>query len=652
MCFKEIIIFMALLLVFSCKEKAEVDICKSMFSFAEINQPNSIFREFIFDGNNQNTIFIKDVKDYMNPVYWEFDFNNQSLGKVDPFKFDQLASYSAIDSYDSLIWIGGGNSDLKLYDKTTKITKDLPVKNVSRIITKPNKVFFVSFYGFYMWNRKSKSIEKIESIPIDYIQSSNMIGDSILILDKKYTYNLNTKTAKEGIYFGDFRYNGDVYEFDIMGDFIFFKIGEQLWYIYEGKRGRMPLPYDYLNTTKIFDQKIWQKDDERLYCYDPKTTKISKYYYRLPGSPPNSMKTTSLEYMIESNTIWLFAPGRIMIVDMATQQHFTFPSQELENHISTTFDDCNIYLLYEHKLKIFSKQEFKNRCTFFDVKSFTNDLQAYKNTKDSLRFDRDTSATSVLAKLIFLKERFKNSTHVEIVEDLLGIESYAFQNIKYKFPNGYTDCYKDQTMPSDHRKKCISNLAYQYILYSNFKKVAALENEYKKYILNEGTKNDYEFSKYINASKKHIRSLDSLSKIYTSQDSLSFYATVQLKSLARNLEMHFGLESYYNGLTNFSHLYPESNLKDDAAYELLMDLEIRDDDSNEYWLRFINELENFLKQYPESEFTADVQYNIFQKWTYIEPANRKKSREAGERFIHNFKEDKRANSVKISLKNL
>jgi hypothetical protein len=427
-------------------------------------------------------------------------------------------------------------------------------------------------------------------------------------------------------------------------------LDDKLWYIHKGKRERMPLPYNYLNSTKVFDNKIWQRDGEKVYSYDPKTQLIKKYYYRLPMVAPTTMRTSSLDFIVDQNTIWIYQSGQIMLVDILTQKHLYFPEKDLQNHIQTLIDDCNVYLLYKNKFKIYPKAEFKSKCQPFDVKNFVDHLARYKNLIDSLGFGRDTSSSSVLAKLNFLKSKYKNSTHVEIIEHLSGMDTYAFQNIEYEFPKEFIDCYKDQTMPLDQRKNCISRLAYLYILNSSFKKAVTLENESKKYGLNVGSKDYYEFNRYMNAARKHISRIDSLSKIYISKDSFNFYSIVELKALAKDLERYNGLESYYNGLYTFSQIYPKSNLIDDAAYELLGNFEYTDDDSNEYWIMFINKMEHFLKKYPESKFVVDVQYNIFEKWTYIEPINRKKLKETGERFIKSFSDDKRTTLIKKALK--
>lgn len=633
--------------IVSCKNE-KFDLCKSVISPIEFDFPLSDLRDFTLFTNNK--IIIQDRKDYNKPVFWEVDTESRRISKMDSLKNNLYFDHSEIDRYDSLIWIGGANISLELYDQRTKSKKELPVKYVNHIITKPNEVFLVSFYGLFVWNRKLQSLNKIKSIPTKYIQLIKMIGDSIIILDEKYTYNLNTKTGEDGIYFGDFQFHGSIHDIEVIDNFIFFLLDDRLWYIHKGKREMIPLPYNYLNSTKVFDNKIWQRDEEKLYSYDPKTQLIKKYSYRLPMIPPNTMKTASLDFIVDQNTIWIHQSGQIMLVDILTQKHFYFPEKDLQNHIQTLIDDCNVFLLYKNKFKIYPKAEFISKCKPFDVKTFVDHLARYKTMVDSLGFSRDTSSSSVLAKLNFLKSKYKNSTHVEIIEHLSGMDTYAFQNIEYEFPNEFIECYKDQRIPLDQRENCINRLAFLYILNSSFKKALALENESKKYGLNAKSKNVYSFNRNFEAARKHISSIDSLSKIYTAKDSFSFYSILQLKTLARDIEMYYGLESYYHGLSTFSQIYPESNLIDDAAHELLGNFEYTDDDSNEYWIWFINEMEIFLNQYPKSEFIADVQYNIFEKWTYVEPINSKKLKEAGVRFIQNFTDDKRASDVKKTLK--
>ena len=42
-----------------------------------------------------------------------------------------------------------------------------------------------------------------------------------------------------------------------------------------------------------------------------------------------------------------------MILDILTQKHLYFPEKDLQNHIQTLIDDCNVYLLYKNKLNYY-----------------------------------------------------------------------------------------------------------------------------------------------------------------------------------------------------------------------------------------------------------------------------------------------------------
>ena len=135
-----------------------------------------------------------------------------------------------------------------------------------------------------------------------------------------------------------------------------------LWYFYEGVRGKLPLPYEYIDNTKISNQKYWQSDDKFYYSFDPKSNKVNKYAYRLPN-----VNNYALHYQIDARYIWILKPGQVMLIRLLDNKQFEYPIQSEEGHIKTIFDECNVYSLYKNKLIITSKEDFIKQCSPFDA---------------------------------------------------------------------------------------------------------------------------------------------------------------------------------------------------------------------------------------------------------------------------------------------
>jgi hypothetical protein len=337
---------------------------------------------------------------------------------------------------------------------------------------------------------------------------------------------------------------------------------------------------------------------------------------------------------------------------MLDNTQLDFPIKNEEEHIETIFNECNVFSFYKNKLVIMSKDDFIKRCLTFDVKSYDHALQKLAFAIDSIGILTDTIPTSVLSKLNNLKERYSNVNHVEIIQALNDLNTRAFQNVSYEFPNGYLKCYKDKSMPLAQRKYCLNSLIDQYGRSSNFDKVLSLEQEFNKYFGNPDRQLDYLFISAIDSVKIYLSKIDSLNNLEISDDSLFYFKALALESICQT---HW----YCSQICDFSLItdklkflsskFPESQLIDNAMLYVLNTSYGYDEGDPEFLISLNQEYEEFMKNYPDSDLNSDIAYDIFNNWVSIEPLNYKKIKATGQRFINEFPSDKRIVEIKRLL---
>ncbi len=650
---KNYILSLSVLIVFvlqmlSCNTEHKKN-CQPIKKLFEIKLNDTTGQSMYFSPIDEGKIWLNtNGKD--NEIL-EVDVSNSSLIRVDkqfskyvnfPYKYHQK------DNYDSLVWFGTPNvgSNVCFYNLRIKKISELPISCVSRIISRPEAVYFVSLQGLCYWDRKSESVLPVKDIPQKYIRNSEMFNDSTIILDCKYTYNFNSRKFKEGIYFHDYEHKGGWATFKVQDNCGIFYNNESLFYTHNGVVDKLPPPFEDLSKIKIIDRIFWQNDDKYFYSFDPKLKAIKKYSYRLPD-----LNNYSFDFEVDSKYIWIMCHEQLILIRLSDNKEFEYPFSPQDKYINTLFDKCNVYTNFNRKIRLSSKEDFIKTCQVFDIEQFDNEIRLFDSIVDSLNFFVDTIPKSSLAKLNFLKAKFSNSKNVSVKKKLEKMNERAFQSNLYKLPNGYIDCYTDSTMPIVQRKKCIQELLNSYGRQSNFDKALHLKKEFLKYFGKPDDEEKYYFFSALDSVEVYLSKIKKIKFSNISEDSIYYYQSIALETICMTpwhcsqgcAGCDFTLVS--NKLKRFLKKYPNSNLYDNAVLYLIH-LQNMYEDEDQMSLKNIRHYEDFLSKYPNSDVKADAIYYIFKTWLGMNELDKKKVKAAAKRFINEFPTDYRVPEVK------
>ncbi|HSF52278.1 MAG TPA: hypothetical protein VLA71_00920 [Algoriphagus sp.] len=643
----------------TCCQKRRGEDCLTIPNPVEIKFEDATLKSICFSpleegkvwlrfGNNKNNDVVEvdastGQKAILDKKYSQFFYSENDNGYI---------RYCHKDQFDSLVWIGGPNKNVVYYDQRTKIVQELPVLYVTRIISKPDEVFFVSRQGFCYWDRKTKTIEQVSGLPAEFMQSSELINDSVIILDGKYTYYFNSKKVKTGIFFNDYEHKGAWYSFKATEGLGLFYAKDSLWYNYNGHVAKLPLPNKHIDYTKISDQKYWQSDKDFYYSFDPKSKTINKYEYHLP--PVNNH---SVDYQIDSRHIWIIRPGQVMLIDLVTKKQLDYPIALEEEHIRTIIDECNTYTLYKNKIVIASKNDFIKKCLPYEFKQYKFNLKQFNDVVDSIGILKDTLPDVALKKLIYLKNKYSDVDHIQIKQRLQALNFQAFQSVTWRFPDGYIACYEDHDMPIEQRKACFISLVDQYGRLSDFKKVLQLTHEFEKEFGSPYSE-DYYFASVVDSTRRYVDKIDSLKSLDLSEDSLYFYNALALETICRtHWYCHEGcggcdFSLVINKLKRFSEKFPQSSLCDNAELYLLDANYMYDYDEDESLLAQNKEYEEFIKKHPDSDLNANIRFQIFQNLASMQVLDKREINSSARRFIREFPSDSRVENVKQRMNDL
>jgi hypothetical protein len=293
---------------------------------------------------------------------------------------------------------------------------------------------------------------------------------------------------------------------------------------------------------------------------------------------------------------------------------------------------------------------------FQDAKQYDLDLKNFQFVLDSLKISRDTLLSASVSKLNYLKKRYSNVNHVEILKKLEELNVTAFQFVSFKFPIGYKECYKDESIPAPQRLLCIKTLIRQYVRTYNFNKVIQLDREFRKYFSKPDRENEY-FSSQIDSVKNYLSKINSLVNSKLSDDSLYYFKALALESICKTWYCNEGcggcdLSPVSDKLKLLPIKFPKSQLIDNAMLYLL-NVEYLYDHGEDRSMRAQNqEYESFLKKYPDSDLKADVLYSIFINLVSMQEKNKQNIKSISQRFLNEFKSDSRVAEIKQHLKDL
>jgi len=571
------------------------------------------------------------------------------FGHTPRISIDRI-SQSHFDHIDSILWIGGLTRQLVSFDLKSNRLQEFPLKNVFRIIDRTDATYFVSYHGFYFLDKVSKDFGKVPNIPDTlFIQSSLIIDSNSICLNTNYTYNFTTKEVKKGVVIQDKNYNLAWTQIRETCGKLIWKIGSDVMSIHNQKVFTFPFNFDNFSDLKFFNGEYWYQDQTHFHSHNPETKVIKKFRYRIPR-----LTHYQINYYVDEDFIWISSFGDVMLISLKDNKHFILPKDEAVSHLKTLVDDCNIFSLYKGKLDVVSKNDFVQQCIPFDYINYENWLKYFDFVLDSLSLFKDTDELSSLNKLNFLKGRFGSFNHIELRQKLDQMDHSAFQNVEYDFPMGLETCFKNTSLPTKHRKSCITELVDIYGFSFDYDAILKLDRKYTELFGEPIPKEDYYYINKVTAAKNYYRQIDSLNGLHMSDDSLAFYKIMAIDSeIIGAWHCHQGCGGcdysiVYDKLKIFQKKFPESNLIDNSAlfmidHDHIYDYQF-DGDSEVLLKKYIDEYELFLKRFPDSELKSIIQYEIFIKWYSIK--NKKKMKETGLRFLNENPDDERLKEVK------
>lgn len=597
---------------------------------------------------------------YKTKHLWEVDKTTGHMTALEkqrytPFYSDnyrKLKDYYT-DPFDSLVWKGGPNGNVEYYDQRIKTIQELPLRHVFLIIPKQELVYLVSVRGLFYWDRKSKKIHQVTDVPLDVIQQAGIPNDTVLVIDKKYAYLFNSKQVKKWSFFDQYMSIEKKSSFNASDYLVLYNKEDSLWFVFEGKTGKLPLIHNQIGRTSVINRQYCQFDRQFFYSFNPKTNKNKRYAYRLPA-----INNYVPGFSMDSRYLYIQRPGQLMLVRLSDNQHFEFPVAAEEQYIKTIFDECNVYTLYRNKLIICTKADFIKKCRPFDVEKYEKDLEAFEYTIDSLGILHDTLASSALMKLKYLKKRYSGVDHIEILQQLQSMDWRAFQGVHFYSPHEYTACYRDSSLPVSRRRYCLIELTSQYGRAADFEKVIYLDQEYNKYLGKWRSTEYYEYISDLDSVKRYYSQIDSLSKLNLSADSLYYFRALALETVCKTSWFCYegcagcDFSLVINKMKTLPEKFPQSKLVDNAAFYLIYVASLYSHGEEEALIEGNKQYEKFLQKYPDSDLKADALYNIYMNWMSMYMPDKAKTKSAGLRFIKAFPADKRVSEVKEGLSSL
>ena len=460
---------------------------------------------------------------------------------------------------------------------------------------------------------------------------------------------------KKGIVLGNRQFDAGSLYYKSNNGLTVFDNGKGLWY-YDGKKfDSLPSPFRRMNNyTKITYQRIWQKERNVFYSFDPRSESVDKYSFWLP-----SVNSYATEHHIDENYIWIERPGQISLIDLSNKKQFIYNDESTENHKEVIFNDCNVFILYDTKVIQMPKEVFINKCFFFDAENHEYQFNQFHNIVDSIGIKKDTLQDVVLEKLQYLKSLYSGTDHIEIIQQLERLNSGAFIRVHYAFPEGHIACYKNESLPLEQRVSCINSLLDEYILHELYNEIPPLEQEFVEYFGQPVRNRDYYFISTIDSVNHYLWEVDSLNNCPLSSDSLFFYKAMAIQSICNTplfCSEGCGGCDYsllFSRLKEFSSKYPNSKFTDNSEWFRLNYLYTMDIGSNDDELTFIlNEYNSFLKKHPDTDLKEDVLFSTFWVLSSFQNPDVNKIKQSARIFLNESSNIKRKEQVNRRIEKL
>ncbi|MEM1322760.1 MAG: hypothetical protein AAGG75_21015 [Bacteroidota bacterium] len=600
---------------------------KSIIEFTEENAQTVRFSPF-----EKNKVIVE----FQNSEYptLEFDLITKDTQVLEHKHWKKIYSSSGPVYYDkknAVVWIGGPDRNLLRYDQKIKEAKFLPIKYVTRIVPCRSKIYFVASHGLYIKGTASEEIRKVNDLPLEGIKRSQLLDEKTLILDSKITYDLESKTWRNGIQLYKREHTYEGYPFKAKSGIGIFQEKDNLFYSTSSDVKELKIS-NRLSNVKIDYPYIYGRRKNKIDRLNTETEGLTTFEYRLPkvnGHSPN--------FSYDDNIIWIHRPGQLYFINTISGQSHNFSIQENEHFKSMIYDDCHIYLLYAKKIEIWEKTAFIQNCPIFNIADYLAEFQDFKNFVDSTKISEERNASNVVFKLKSIEERYANSTHPEILAKVKHLGMNAFNNIEYETDADFQRCYKNEILPKEQRIKCFQTLIDSNVSDLNFTQVLKYDDDFKSLFEADELERISYFCSSIDSIRSYVAYRDSISEIEMSADSIEYFKAIALNRICNTIFFCHGgcggcnYSLVVNALKKFNSKYPTSLLIDNSEFAIL-DYQYMYEDSASP--RLVADFERFKVRHPDSDILNEVDFGMLMQLMHSD--NKKNEVELIEK-LENFK---------------
>lgn len=365
--------------------------------------------------------------------------------------------------------------------------------------------------------------------------------------------------------------------------------------------------------------------------------------------------TYAFQTSYDDKYIYIQRPDQLLIISQLNNYHYDYPIKTEQGFKKMIVDECHIFLLFKDRLVIDNKNHFISSIPIFDANKYEKDLAIYQTFIDSIQIMQDTNIISIANKLKLVQSKYRYNTHTEIVKRLSALENSKFDHISYDLPKGYIACYKNENFPLGHRKNCMYYLIDYYGHKAEYKKVIALDKQRQKYFSVSKESDENYFQSVIDSTRKYLYILDSLDGSGLSEDSIEYQKIMALLIIRKTRWFcsegcgGCDLSPVFSGLKKFVNKYPQSQLADNAKFNLI-EMSTWYIPENEEIQASIRAYRNFILKYPESDKIADARFEYYISLREFSPQKITEISKAGRAFIKRHPADPRVEHIREYLK--
>jgi outer membrane protein assembly factor BamD (BamD/ComL family) len=592
--------------------------------FTFLRKDNLLITHLIKSPLNDNNIWVinnKDIAFEVNSETGNWTGQEYDLRLVFQRMYDTIAD----DKYHKeIVWYALKNNRLIAFDKTNESSNEFIFNKsdeeemmIFKILPTEEGIWIGTSLGLYLLSRNSDKIEKILEIPRVGVWSILSKGNGNLILNLNSEYSPKNKTLVKIIEYSSIdktiSRNSDFFGFDLRDIWnikirnnavVFYKENDDskihTIYIDENRKAhRIPFeldPYNFIADNDDF-WFIEDKNSRNIFSYikyNASNQKEQKVY----------LNNRCNNFFIGDSYIWFIDElgiGRIDKISLKVQKAILDPS-----------------------IKLFNNQIFVIQGNYLWLEARDGLIRFSNNYLESL-FEHRSSKRNMLAwleKQIPKEENpydyIKNCIrYLNLSEDPQQIEQMK-NNLRFC---GEWDRFRASEIYLESLENNLNNESdkqvgegVRYFLFSRYKKIYNLSKALEHYEFLKKSNPDSMFISFINKEEINIMQYlkTKLDSIDITEQSEDYKLYEKAKILIKNHGDLNGDDPFFL-LSSFVEKYPNSNLSDNAEYDLVkrnLLLSHEGESGTPDYEPYIKQLRELQLKYPDSELIPDFLYDI------------------------------------------